>query len=960
VSLIAAVLLNAVLQQDQWKPPMSKAEEKRKFHSERLIATPASDLEASYAHKLEMEAGSVFQGLRWRPVGPESQSGRVIAVDGPMGKAAETLVAFATGGLWRTMDYGLSWEPIFDHQSTATIGDIAVSRDGQTIWVGTGENNSQRTSYHGTGVFKTTDAGKTWKNMGLKESHHVGKVLIDPKNEDTVWVASMGPLYSDGGERGVFKTTDGGRTWSHVLPTGEDTGVIDLAMDPRNGNVVYAAAWERERRAWNFREGGEGTAIYKTTDGGKRWTKLTGFPAGKDGGRIGLALAPSRPETLYVFFDNQNPESNLDRMDERLGDSKLSLRRYLKATLEEILKLERRELVSFLGRYLPRDEKAEDVAKELAEGKLDKAGLTQKFLKRNPDVFELPLVNEEVWRSDDGGKTWVNASGRMGGFGGYYWEKVSVHPTDPNRVYVNALLLLESKDGGRTWEQINERSHVDHHVLWVDPRDPSKVWNGNDGGPYVSMDGGKNWRELNNLPVGQTTTVAVDNKVPYNIYTGLQDNGTMKGPSTYVPGRTPLERWVTLGGGDGSAVAVDPRNDGDIVFTASQFGAHSGQNQATRERWNAAASAAQGQPALRYNWISPIIISSHHPDIVYLGSQKVHRSFDGGRTYEEISPDLTRNIEQGDVPHSTLTTLSESPLKFGVIYAGADDGSIHVTKDGGVEWQAIQTPLKTKWVSRIVASRYKPGRVYCTQTGYREDDFKPYVWVSEDYGATWKSISSNLPLEGVNVIREDPKEEGWLYLGTELGAYLSRDSGQTWTPIGGGLPHCAVHDLAIQEKADDLVAATHGRSIWVMDLEWLRKLDKETEAKPLYAWTVADVRLTDGDLFPRISEWAAKYPEPKSVSLDLWVAKGGKAKVTLAKKGGETVKTAEWDLTPGLNFPSLSLVLDPGDSRAPAVQVPPLNDPFPARRPKYPEAGDYVLVIEVGGEKLEAGFKISR
>ncbi|MGE3126552.1 MAG: WD40/YVTN/BNR-like repeat-containing protein [Fimbriimonadaceae bacterium] len=960
MSLITIALFTVVLQEDQWKPPMSKAEEKRKFHSEQLAATPAANLEASYATKLETEAAAIFQGIRWRPVGPEVQSGRVIDIDGPRDKPEVTLVAFATGGLWRTLDCGLSWEPIFEGQSAFSIGDFDVSHDGQTIWVGTGENNSQRTSYHGTGVFKSTDAGKTWKNAGLRDSHHIGQVLIDPKNEDLVWVGSIGPLYSDGGERGVYKTSDGGRTWQHVLPTGEDTGVIDLAMDPRNSNVVYAAAWERERRAWNFREGGEGTAIYKTTDGGKQWTKLTGFPAGKDGGRIGIAVAPSRPDTVYAFFDNQNPESNLQRMDERLGDAKLSLRRYLSASLEEIMKLERRELVSFLGRYLPRDEKAEDVAKELADGKLDKPGLTAKLLKRNPDLFELPLVNEEVWRSDDGGKTWTNASGRMGGFGGYYWDRLSVHPKDHNRVYVNALLLLESKDGGRTWEQINARSHVDHHVLWVDPRDPSKVWNGNDGGPYVSLDGGTNWRELNNLPVGQTTTVAVDNKVPYNIYTGLQDNGTLKGPSTYIPGRTPLERWVAIGGGDGSAIAVDPRNDGDIVFTASQFGSHSGQNQVTRERWNAAASAGQGEPQLRYNWISPIEISPHHPDIVYLGSQKVHRSFNGGRAYGDISPDLTRNIEQGDVPHSSHTTLSESPLKFGVIYAGADDGSIHVTKDGGVEWESVQTPLKTKWVSRIVASRYKPGRVYCTQTGYREDDFKPYVWVSEDYGTTWKSISANLPLEGVNVIREDPKVEEWLYVGTELGVYMSRNSGNDWTPLGGGLPRCAVHDLALQEKADDLVAATHGRSIWVMDLEWLRKLDKETEAKSLHAWTVSDVRLTDGDLFPRISEWASEYPDPKSVSVDLWSLPGGKAKVSLVKKGGETVKTGDWNLTPGLNFVSLGLALDPGNPLAPPSQVPPLNDPFAARRPKFPEAGDYVLVIEVAGEKIEAPFKISR
>jgi photosystem II stability/assembly factor-like uncharacterized protein len=948
-----------LLQQDPWKPPMSKAEEKAKFHAERLEATPYAEREEGYRRRLAMEAASPFQRMAWRAIGPEVQSGRVVDIGAPRDRPKETLVAFATGGLWRTEDFGLSWEPIFEGQSTFGIGDFDVSADGKTIWVGTGENNSQRTSYAGMGVFKSTDAGKTWQHAGLAETHHIGRVLIDPKRESTVWVASIGPLYSDGGERGVYKTTDGGKTWSHSLRLGEDTGAIDLVMDPRDSNVLYASSWERERRAWNFREGGPGTGLYKTTDGGKTWKKLP-FPSGKDGGRIGIAVAPSRPDTVYAFFDNQNPERDLARMDERLGDGRLSLRRYAAASLEDILKLPDREIESFLGRNLPRDVKAEDTLKELRDGKLDKPGLDALILKRNPRAFELPRVNEEVWRSDDGGATWKNVSGRMGEFGGYYWEKVSVHPKDWKTVYVCALYLLRSKDGGETWEMANARGHVDHHVLWFDPRDPDRVWNGNDGGPYLSMDGGENWRKLNNLPVGQSTTIAVDDKTPYNVYTGLQDNGTMKGPHTYTPGVTPLDRWTAIGGGDGSAVAVDPRNGGDIVFTASQFGGHSAQNQATRERWNAAASAGEGQPRLRYNWISPLIISTHHPDIVYLGSQRVHRSFDHGRTYKPISPDLTRDREQGDVPHSTLTTLSESPLQFGLVYAGADDGSIHVTKDGGATWTPIPTSLPTKWVSRIVASQHNVSRVYCTQTGYREDEFHPHVWVSEDYGATWRSITAGLPVEQVNVLREDPKDENVLYLGTGLGVFVSRDRGASWTAFGGGLPRCTVHDLVVQPRMDHLLAATHGRSVWLLELAWLRKLDKDVEAKALHLWEVADVLLSDAVLMPRSAEWDSRLPNPAALRVNLWCKGGGKAKAKLLDKDGAAVLEREWELAPGLNFEEFPLWIEHGDPRAPRAEVGPFDDPYRQRRPKYPPPGSYKLVVEAGGQSAEAAVRLTR
>jgi photosystem II stability/assembly factor-like uncharacterized protein len=948
----------AAKQETTLRPPMTKLEEKRKFHSDQWTATPGRERLRAFEQFKASRLDSPFQSVPWRNIGPEIQSGRVIDADSPLQRPRELLVAWATGGLWRTEDDGTSWTPIFDDQAAYGIGDFAVSADGQTIWVGTGENNSQRTSYAGLGVFKSSDAGKTWRHMGLEDSHHIGKVLIDPRREDTVWVGALGPLYTDAGQRGVFKTDDGGRTWQHVLKLPEDTGCIDLDFDPRNPDVVYAATWERERRAWNFREGGPGTGVYKTTDGGRNWIRLRGLPTQDGMGRIGLAVAPSRPETVYVITDDQNAETDIESIDERTPSGRLTLRRFLKATKEELLALPASEFEAFLGRYLPRGTTAKDTAAKFKDGSLDKAGVVDLFLRRNPRTLEGPEGGEKVWRSDDGGKTWSNVSGRLGGIGGYYWDKISVHPTDWKTVYVCALFLLKSEDGGVTWGQSNPTSHVDHHVLWIDPRNPDRILNGNDGGPYLSLDGGRSWRHLNNLPVGQPTTIAVDDKAPYNVYVGLQDNGTMKGPSTYRPGRSDLSDWTTIGGGDGSWISVDPRNGGDVVYIASQFGSHSGVDQATRQRWSARATGKEGQPELRYNWISPLVISPHHPDIVYLGSQKIHRSFNQGRVYEEISGDLTRNREQGDVPHSTMTALTESPLKFGLIYAGADDGSLHVSSDAGNTWKPIPTPQPTKWVSRLVASKWDVDTVYCTQTGYREDDWTPYVWKSTDRGATWTSLAATLPLAPVTVIREDPVKKEILYLGTESGVWITRDGGSTWTPYGGGLPHLPVHDLAIQPKADEIVIATHGRSAWAVSLKPVRDLTPETEAKPLALFPVDSVTATDRWGMDGRGEWDRRPPNEPQASLTVWTQRAGPARLALLDKDGKEVKAQDVELKRGLNWVQFGLMLKPGDPNAP-LKTGALEDPFADRRPTYVKPGEYKFKLTLGDQSSEGEFRIT-
>jgi len=943
------------------KAPQSKAQDKIKFHLPDVAGMSAADRMAGFEKRKKMVASSPFQRVMWRSIGPEVQGGRVIDIDSPKDKPKQLLVAFASGGLWRTVDDGVTWVSLFDHESSFAIGDIAVSKDGNTIWIGSGENNSQRTSYSGTGIFKSTDAGKTWANVGLPESHHIGRVVIDPRNENVVWVAALGHLYSQNDERGVYKTLNGGKTWNQVLKVDHYTGAIDLVMDPRNSGVVYASTWDRDRRAWNFREGGPGTAVHKTVDGGLTWSKIKDIPCDSGTGRIGLAIAPSKPDVVYAFLDNQNPDTDTDEIDEKQPDGRLTLQRFRRMTLEVLLKIDDAKLKVFFNPLLPTESKSDDVLKQLRDGKLDKQGLSDLFLKKNPHVFDMRIRDAEVWRSDNAGKSWKNVSGRMGAHGGYYGGNIIVDPVDPDLVYTCGLLLLRSKNGGKDWENSAPGVHVDFHCVFIDPRDPSRIWEGCDGGLYFSGDAGEHWRHVNNLAVGQFTTIAVDDKTPYNVYGGLQDNGTLKGPSNYVPGRSDINAWTAIDGGDGSAIAIDPRDGGDTVYTASQWGSHSAQNQLTKERWGARA-AGEG---LRYNWISPILISPHHPDIVYLGSQKLHRSFNQGRKYEDLSGDLSKNRPNGNVPHSSLTTISESPFKFGVIYCGTDDGNVWTTPDSGNTWVDIKTPQKEKWVTRIIASKWEADTVYCSQNGYREDDFAPYVWRSMDRGKTWQSINGDLPNEPVNTIREDPVRKDLLWVGTDMGVYMTLDGGRHWFVYGGGLPHTPIHDLAIQAKAKEMVVASHARSVWAISTEPALDLTDEIRAKEFHFWTLSDVNWSERWGLNQRGEWDRKdSTEPKLV-VKFWTTVSGKGKVVIKDKDGKEVKSMDYDFAPGYNWATIGLMLEPGKPDVPPVFNPPktpeeaLRDPFAGRRPKYIGKGDYTVEMQVGGKVGSVKFKVS-
>jgi len=967
-----APLLLLPLASAQDGPRLTKDQERQKFHPTPVRGMDAVARARAYDHRLRLKAESPFGGLKWRNVGPEIQGGRVVDIKAPLGDPGKVFVAFATGGLYVTENEGATWQSLFDDQSTYGIGAIAVSRDGKTIWVGSGEANSQRTSYAGTGVFKSTDGGKTWQNMGLPESHHIGQVLIDPKNENTVYVASLGHLYSQNPERGVYKTTDGGKTWSHILKGDEYTGAVDLVIDPRNPNVLLASMWDRDRRAWNFRESGPGSAVYRSTNGGRSWSKVTQLPVGNAAGRTGLAMCMTKPDVVYAFVDNQAEDPDWYGADERVPSGRLTARRFLRLDDETLAQVEERVLETFL-RQSGSDLKAAEVLADVKAKKLTHAGLKAKLVEKNPDLFTAPEIRDELYRSDDNGKTWRRVeTGQFGGIGGYYWGKVWVNPYNADDVYVMGLPILRSTDGGKSWKSVAQRAHVDHHAVWNDPRDPRKVWIGNDGGVYISPDGGDNVRHVNNLGVGQATTIALDNKKPYNIYIGLQDNGTMKGPSTYRPGVSDPSQWTDIFGGDGSHIAIDPRNDGDVIYVAYQFGEHFARNQVTNESWRTRAAAAKGEPELRYNWISPLIISPHQSDIVYLGSQRVYRSFNQGRKWEPISPDLTKNRPNGDVPHSTIKDLSESPIRFGLIYAGTDDGNVKMTPDGGVTWIDVSTPQKDKWVSRVVASKYDENTVYVAQNGYREDDFSAYLWKSTDRGRTWTSIVGNLPAESINVVREDPNKKDLLYVGTDMGVYVSYDGGKKWETLHGGLVNTPVHDLVIQPRENEMVIASHARSVWALPLKQVHDLTPEIRAKDLTLFDVEDARRTSRGGFGAATRWGyesrarwdTSAPKSPIVTINFFAKEPGKGTIRLKDKAGKVVVEKPFDALRGYNSVDVDLLLTPGQPVKPNLEKPKtaadaLKDPYEAARPTYIAAGEYTLEVTVGNTTATKSWKVS-
>nr|WP_243663911.1 hypothetical protein [Rhodothermus marinus] len=584
--------------------------------------TPADVRLRSYQERMARVERSLVRNVPFRSIGPTIMSGRVVDVDVNQDDPTEFYVAYASGGLWKTENNGISFRPLFDREATMTIGDIAVDwAHGEIIWVGTGESNSSRSSYAGTGVYRSTDGGRTWEHLGLAETHHIGRIVIHPDDPNTVWVAAVGHLYSPNPERGVYKTTDGGRTWRRVLYVDDNTGAIDLAIDPTNPNVLYAAMWHRERRAWNFVEAGPGSGLFKSTDGGETWQRLnvegSGFPTGEGVGRIGLALYPKNPQILYALLDNQ-----YHRSEEEAEQPALTKKDFLEMSREAFLALSDDSLEAFLRENgFPREYTAKRVKEMVRRGEIEPRALYDYLTDANQELFETPVIGAEVYRSDDGGRTWRRThEGYLDivYFSyGYYFGQIRVDPNDPDHVYIMGVPILVSDDGGRTWRSINEENvHVDHHALWVNPNRPGHLVNGNDGGVNLTYDDGQTWFKANTPPVGQFYSVAVDSARPYNVYGGLQDNGVWVGPSTYefsyewyAEGRYPYERLL---GSDGMQVQVDPRTN-DIVYAGFQFGNYFRIERKTGRRVPIKPRHKLGERPLRFNWETPIFLSRHHP-----------------------------------------------------------------------------------------------------------------------------------------------------------------------------------------------------------------------------------------------------------------------------------------------------------------------------------------------------------
>jgi len=704
-----------------------------------------------------------FEGLRARHLGPGVMSGRITCIDGVPGERVTLWAGTAGGGVWRSRDAGTTWRAVFDDHPQS-IGDLAVSRkDPRVVWVGTGESWARNSVGMGRGVFKTTDGGDTWKCMGLEQSERIGRVVIDPQHPDTVLVAAMGGLFAPGGERGVYRTLDGGRTWQRTLYVDENTGAADLAMDPQNPKVVYAAMWQVRRQAWTFASGGPGSGLYKSIDGGATWKKLTkGLPSG-DLGRIGLAISPARTSRVYAVVEAR----------------------------------------------------------------------TTAF-----------------YRSDDTGESWepTNDSNQNVTWRPFYFARVVADPAKFDRVYKGGLSLSVSDDAGKTFSGGGAGGgtsyHSDVHGLWVDPTDTEFLVMGTDGGVYVSMDRGTTWRHCSNIPVGQFYHVSYDMQFPYNVYGGLQDNGTWRGPSRYAGG-IPNRRWETMLGGDGFWAFTDPADD-DLLFCMYQGGNISRVRMSTGETKDIKPLRRAGDPELRFNWNAAVHVGPS--GALYMGSQFLLRTRNRGDDWERISPDLTTDdplkqqqnqsgglsIDNSSAEnHCTIFTIAESPKDANTVWAGTDDGNLQVTRDGGRTWTDVTAHLtglpRHTWIATVSASPHDAGTAFVAADGHYRGDMRTHLYVTRDFGRTFTAIADTTIRGYAHVIKQDPVNPDLLFAGTHDGLFCSLDGGGEWAQIHAGIPDVEVRDLAIHPREGDLLVATHGRGIYIIDdLSPLRTLTRQT------------------------------------------------------------------------------------------------------------------------------------
>jgi len=746
---------------------------------------------------------NLIKDFKWRNVGPANMIGRISDFEALESDFTQVLVASASGGVWKSVNAGTTWEPIFDKSGSASIGDVAFfQKDPNIIWVGTGEECCRNSIAWGDGIYKSIDGGKTFTYMGLKTTHTIARVLTHPTSPDIVYAATTGHTWGYSGDRGLFKTEDGGKTWQKLtngLPDDGKTGAIDLVMHPENPDILYAGFWQRLRQPWRFDSGGPNSGIYKTADAGKTWTKLTqGLPTG-DLGRIGLAISCSSPDVLMAVVEHS---------------------------------------------YQPQ--------RSIREGQTQKP---------NPEYDDMSKLGTGIYRSEDGGETWTYQN-RIN-VRPFYYSHIYINPFDDKLVYYLATSMQYSQDGGKTFKTI-QGLHPDFHTMWLDPTNKNRFYVGQDGGASLTHDHGKTWILFDNLCVAQFYAVSADMRDPYYVYGGLQDNGTWCGPSMSREGMILTDFWYNIGGGDGFYTQNDP-TDWRIAYGESQGGNIFRVNVETREsvrirpsqqttyNWKEHTPPTpkskpdvqqQAGPSMfgrqrspfRQNWSTPILISPHNPRTIYFGGDHLFKSVNRGDNWQIISPDLTTNnpdkhskptggitLDQtGAETHCTITTISESPITPGLVWVGTDDGNVQITRNDGGTWTNVRKNVPDVpegiWVSRVEASRFNQGTCYLTFDGHRSDLFKPYVFKTTDYGETWTNIAGNLPDGGpVYVVREDLKNKNLLFVGTEFAVFYALDGGSTWTNMSLNMPTVAFHDLVIHPRDNDLIAGTHGRGIWILD-----------------------------------------------------------------------------------------------------------------------------------------------
>ena len=763
-------------------------------------------------------------------IGPSVMGGRIVDIAVNPTNATEFLVAYASGGLFYSNNNGQSFTPLFDHQESITIGDIDVDWTHRYIYVGTGENNSSRSSYAGTGIYFSSNWGKSWSNIGLRDAHHIGTVKVLPAESPSLLVASMGHLYTPNAERGIFRYENG--SWKQTLFIDSLTGVMEIHQDPSQAKRYLATAWHRERYPWNFVESGKTSAIYESNDEGRTWSKQSdnGLPQGDLVGRMGLSVCVSKPNIWYAVVDNQAYQTQTISANPKLKASALR-----KMTREEFIKYDSAKIITFLSdNEVPKKYNYAFIRSKIEQGIWTPAVVANYVSDADNDLYDTPVIGAEVYRSEDGGKHWhkMNEQYLDGVFNtyGYYFGKVYTSPKNDSMVYLLGVTLIQSKDQGRQFADINgDNQHADHHVLWIDPSNDKHLINGNDGGLNISYDAGAHWIKCNTPAVGQFYAVAVDDAKPYRVYGGLQDNGVWVGPSRanesvawHEEGHYAYKRLL---GGDGMQVQVDTR-DNQTVYTGYQFGHYYKLNASGPNYENHIhPSIEMGEEPLRFCWQTPILLSKYNKDILYMGSNRLHISLQQGKEMKVLTKDLTKGKRVGDVPYGTICTMSESPLQYGVLYVGTDDGNLWVSKDGGFQMQDIRANIPAASRLRVMcvtASRFNPSRVYVALSGFQFDDFTPYLFQSDDYGNTFKSIAGNLPMESLNKVKEDTKNEGMIYVASDNGLYVNL-ADLDYTPISS-MPRVAVHDMAIQEREGEMIIGTHGRSLYKMDIKQLEKI----------------------------------------------------------------------------------------------------------------------------------------